>query len=135
MIVLMLDDDKNRARALRRKLSGVSWRWVTTARQAITAIESQDIGVLFLDHDLDPSWGLDAQFRDSGCGMGVVEWAERNPHHPRFTAIQHIIVHSLAETAPEQMVRRLRKIHPSIVKGPGCWADREVPLMRRALLN
>jgi len=67
--------------------------------------------------------------------MNVVEWAERNPHHPRFTAIQHIIVHSLAETAPEQMVRRLRKIHPSIVKGPGCWADREVPLMRRALLN
>jgi len=101
-MIIFLDDDKQRCRAFKR-FAGCPSTIVHTAQDCIKAIqETDDISILFLDHDLGGEVYVNSARED--CGMEVVRWIVAN--NP---PIRTIIVHSLNAPAAQSMVVALKR--------------------------
>jgi CheY-like chemotaxis protein len=113
MNILILEDDptKTRMPKFKRNLIGHIVYHAKTPREAISFLRSNQIDVLFLDHDLSGTG--EPEPSGPGTGYEVAVWLER---HPEFKP-QQIILHSLNPTGRARMKQAL----PEAQEAPGAW--------------
>lgn len=99
MNILFLDDDKDRQKAFKKKISNACI--VSNVQECIDALSSgEEWDIVFLDHDLEGETFVDSERKD--CGMEVARWIkEKQPF------IRQIIVHTLNTQAGEAMTQFL----------------------------
>ena len=108
--ILIVEDNKDRIAAFKRRLVGNNVIFVKQSRDGISRLRAKDIDVLFLDHDLK---GIPFEPSGPGTGYEVAEWLERNP---KFRPKQ-IIVHSLNPAGRQRILAAL----PGAVEMPFAW--------------
>lgn len=106
MKILFLDDNEDRFRTFQSYYDETSvWTyWVTTAAEAIAALQIKDFDLIMLDHDLGLETFVNSNRVD--CGYEVVRWIINNKNSYRFPLI---IVHSWNIVASNNMVSDLQK--------------------------
>lgn len=77
-----------------------SWTWVTSAWDAIDALERGVVGEVSLDHDLGPP--------EAGTGHDVAEWIAAEAQHGRLRRLRWAI-HSANPLGAERMRRALER--------------------------
>ena len=109
---IFLDDDSNRWKRIKPLLVGETTKHVKTAKACIKAIEeSEEISILFLDHDLGGETYVESNRED--YGMEVVRWiAEHQP------IIRNIIVHTMNPAAGRDMVQTLKRHQYKVTNVP-----------------
>jgi hypothetical protein len=97
--VLFLDDDPKRTKAFLEKIPHAVC--VETAQEIIDLLSTNDVGSLFLDHDLGGEVMVSSDRKDTG--MEVVRWIESN-----LSTIEQIVIHTMNPGAGEEMTARLK---------------------------
>jgi CheY-like chemotaxis protein len=109
--ILIVEDNKDRIEAFKRRLIGNNIIVVKQSRDGISRLRAKDIDVLFLDHDLAGT----GEPEPSGprTGYEVAKWLEENP---KFQPRQ-IIVHSLNAAGRKNILAAL----PNAIELPFAW--------------
>jgi CheY-like chemotaxis protein len=108
--MLVLEDNKTRQKAFRRKFIGYSITIVEKAEEAISLLTENSYDYLCLDHDLG---GQENVSSGPGTGYEVADWLSRNPERMPDT----VIIHSYNVVGAQNMKRAL----PSAFVNPGIW--------------
>jgi CheY-like chemotaxis protein len=110
MRILILDDDDIRLKHFRQRLMNYTVDCVKTAVEAIKFLQENEVGILFLDHDLG---GMVNVSSGPGTGYEVAKWLEE--HTDRKP--QQIYLHSFNEAGRNNMKMAL----PEAIICPGAW--------------
>jgi len=120
MNILILEDNEDRMKVFRRKLEGHQGHRVfhaKTPRDAISMLRSNQIHVLFLDHDLGIVGNGAYEKSGPGTGFEVASWLADHPEHMP----NQIILHSLNEPGRKAMKACLPA--DITVDLPGAWSQ------------
>lgn len=109
--VLILEDLPDRQKIFREKLGGCRVMIVDNVADAIAALKSPELAVIFLDHDLDGRNGV--PFDDPNCGSRVAEYLAANKPEP----VIPIIIQSLNPAGAANM----KEILPEAEVVPAAW--------------
>lgn len=101
MAILFLDDDKNRQRHFRALVPSAVI--VSTAEEAIAALQKEEFKVIFLDHDLGGQIYVDSSRKDTG--MEVVRQLTAQP--ACNWGDPGIVVHTMNFKAGQRMMAAL----------------------------
>jgi CheY-like chemotaxis protein len=116
MKVLVLEDDLERMKHIRRSLIGHLHTHVTSAEAAVEAIQCGAYDALMLDHDLGDEH-YNGRY-DDRTGMAVVDWLVVNTF-----PFKCIIIHSYNTVRGREMYLRLSDAGYNAIYSPGCWFD------------
>jgi len=93
--ILFLDDSEERYKSFKKNNLNYFINWVTTSKEAIEKLKSQDWDFVFLDHDLDYyNRGI------NGTGSEVSLWIRHNSYKFKNT---YFILHTLNHVGAECM--------------------------------
>ena len=111
MNILFLDDNPERQKAFKRKITTAII--VATSQACIEALSIEDMewDMVFLDHDLGGEEMVGSDRDD--CGMAVVRWISQNEPF-----IRHIIVHTMNPPAGVEMERSLKDARYKVSRIP-----------------
>ena len=108
---LFLDDMEERASLFSKLYGSEKTIFVTTAQEAILALERSEFDLVSLDHDLGGQ--VYQSSKEENCGMEVVRWIVE--HKPK---IDHIVVHSWNVPASLRMASALSQVGYNVERVP-----------------
>ena len=114
--MLVLDDDEQRIKVLRRVFADAHIEWVQTAPECIDKL-NEPWDVIRLDHDLGGEIYVDSNRADTG--MEVVRHLEVTHYDNLDEAV--IIVHTRFDTAGKEMAQRLKQAGYDASYHPFAW--------------
>lgn len=127
MKILILEDDNDRFKSMKRGLIGHSVTRVVKADDAIKKIDTGKYDVIMLDHDLaDEHYEYyvecfghrERKFKEA-TGMKVVDWLAED--RVRRHLCRYIIIHSLNAPMSVKMFERLNRMRYNVYHAPACW--------------
>lgn len=111
MNILFLDDDHHRCDAFRQRSIGHQVTFVTTADEAIAALQgaSSPFDLIMLDHDLEGITSQGTLDRPDNDGRKVCHFMGHNVHNGSCRDTTTIVIHSLNPAGAGQMFNILGK--------------------------